>query len=119
MHLRIGSGGQDCDGRNQNRSKSEHLPHLEVCKGLHVSERAPPLCPLRVGPRNANRRRLVFLRDRKESGHAEQSRGLCPCVIPSRPVLVALRGEVRWVGLLRAYAASFRATSNATIRDSA
>ena len=32
MHLRIGTGGQDCDGRNQDRSKSAHLPHLEVCK---------------------------------------------------------------------------------------
>ena len=30
MHLRIGSGGQDSDGRNQDRSKSAHLPHLEV-----------------------------------------------------------------------------------------
>src|SRR5215510_10341801 len=31
MHLRIGSGGQDCDSRNQDRSKSTHLSHhLEV-----------------------------------------------------------------------------------------
>src|SRR6516225_11554150 len=43
MHLRIGSCGQDCDGRNQeDRSKSAHLPHLEVCassQGLGLYER--------------------------------------------------------------------------------
>src|SRR5215831_12309507 len=36
-----GTGGQDCDGRNQDMSKSAHLPHLEVCaspQGLHLSE---------------------------------------------------------------------------------
>src|SRR5215472_2834663 len=52
MHLRIGSGGQDCDGRNQDRSKSAHLPHLEVCaspQGLHLSETSAAFySPLRV-----------------------------------------------------------------------
>src|SRR5215471_224089 len=41
MHLRIGSGGEDCGGPNQDRSKSAHLRHLEACaspQGLHLSE---------------------------------------------------------------------------------
>src|SRR5262249_34263230 len=40
MHLCIGSGGQDCGGPNQDRSKSAHLRHLEACaspQGLHLS----------------------------------------------------------------------------------
>src|SRR5215831_14979418 len=48
MHLCIGSGGQDCGGLNQDRSKSAHLRHLEACaspQGLHLSERAQLFMP--------------------------------------------------------------------------
>jgi hypothetical protein len=36
MHLRIGSGGQNCDCRNQDRSKSAHIHDLLPCRVASV-----------------------------------------------------------------------------------